>query len=80
MGTIILSALVAHTAWHWMIDRASLLRQYRFQWPALDAAFLASTARWMMVIVILFGAIWFAFGALRNRVERAQERKAARVG
>jgi hypothetical protein len=30
MGTIILSALVAHTAWHWMLDRAALLRQYRF--------------------------------------------------
>ena len=30
MGTIILSALVAHTAWHWMIDRADHLRQYRF--------------------------------------------------
>jgi hypothetical protein len=30
MGTIILSALIAHTAWHWMLDRAALLRQYRF--------------------------------------------------
>lgn len=29
MGTIILSALVAHTAWHWMLDRAATLRQYR---------------------------------------------------
>jgi hypothetical protein len=80
MGTIILSALVAHTAWHWMIDRAVVLRQYRFQWPALDAALLASAARWMMVLVILFGAIWFAFGALRNRMERGQESKPARVG
>ena len=25
MGTIILSALVAHTGWHWMIDRAGPL-------------------------------------------------------
>ena len=23
MGTIILSAIVAHTAWHWMIERGS---------------------------------------------------------
>jgi hypothetical protein len=63
-----------------MIDRASVLRQYRFEWPALDAAFLASAARWMMVVVILFGAIWLVFSALRNRVERGQESKAARVG
>src|SRR5437763_10878690 len=35
VGTIVLSALVAHTAWHWMIDRGSILRQYEFEWPAL---------------------------------------------
>lgn len=29
MATIILSALVAHTGWHWMIDRADHLRQFR---------------------------------------------------
>src|SRR5581483_3747558 len=28
MGTIILSALVAHTGWHWMLERWDLLRQY----------------------------------------------------
>lgn len=29
MGTIILSALIAHTGWHWMIERAEVLKQYR---------------------------------------------------
>ena len=29
MGTIILSALVAHTGWHWMIERFDHLRQFR---------------------------------------------------
>lgn len=29
MGTIILSALVAHTAWHWMIERAGYLELFR---------------------------------------------------
>ena len=32
MGTIILSALVAHTAWHWMTERFDRLRQFRFAW------------------------------------------------
>ena len=45
MGTIILSALVAHTAWHWMIDRGRNLSQ--FDWPALTAAGLASAVRWL---------------------------------
>ncbi|TMH23621.1 MAG: HupE/UreJ family protein, partial [Betaproteobacteria bacterium] len=51
IGTIILSALVAHTAWHWMIERAERLR--RFPWPSLDAAFLASAMRWLMLILLL---------------------------
>ena len=42
MGTIILSALVAHTGWHWMIDRGEQLAQFRFVWPVLTAATLAS--------------------------------------
>src|SRR5260370_32821268 len=35
IGTIVLSALVAHTAWHWMLERGDRLSQ--FPWPALDA-------------------------------------------
>src|SRR5205823_4353156 len=33
MGTVLLSALVAHTAWHWLLDRGAVLRQYRLAWP-----------------------------------------------
>jgi hypothetical protein len=58
MGTIILSALVAHTAWHWMIDRWGQLRQFRFQWPVMDAAFLAVALRWAMVMVALGALMW----------------------
>src|SRR5579864_161030 len=46
MGTIILSALVAHTGWHWMTERADRLRQFSFTWPAINAAFLAGAIRW----------------------------------
>jgi hypothetical protein len=58
MGTIILSALVAHTAWHWMIERGERLRQFPFVWPALTAAILASMMHWLMGILILAGAVW----------------------
>jgi hypothetical protein len=34
-GVILLSAIVAHTAWHWMTERYGLLQQ--FNGPALDA-------------------------------------------
>ena len=58
MGTIILSALVAHTAWHWMIDRWGTLRQFPFPRPVVNAAFLATSMRWAMVVVALAGLVW----------------------
>ena len=75
MGTIILSALVAHTAWHWMIERATVLSQYRLQWPAVNVALLASAMRWMMVLVILAGMLWLLLGPLRDRIDRGTARK-----
>lgn len=68
MGTIILSALVAHTAWHWMVDRADRLRLYQFHWPAVNAALLASAMFWLMLIVIFAALLWLVFGVLRRRV------------
>lgn len=69
MGTIILSALVAHTAWHWMTERWDKLRQFPFQWPTLNAAFLASAMRWLMALLILAGLIWMISGFLRQRTQ-----------
>ncbi len=66
MGTIILSALVAHTAWHWMMERYDRLRQFRFEWPEINAAFLASTLRWLMLLVIVAGLWWLGSGVLRR--------------
>jgi len=65
-GTIIASALVAHTGWHWMIERADRLRQFRFEWPALDAALLASVLRWLMVILTLVGLVWLGLLVFRH--------------
>jgi hypothetical protein len=59
VGTIILSAIIAHTAWHWMTARFETLRQFQFVWPALTAAFMLWVVRWLMVIVVLAGLLWF---------------------
>ena len=69
MGTIILSALVAHTAWHWMLDRGNALRAYRFQWPAFDAAFLVGLMRASMVTIVAACALW-AMSALGRRLSQ----------
>jgi hypothetical protein len=67
VGTIILSALVAHTGWHWMIDRAERLRQFHFQWPVFTAALLARALQWLMLLVILAGLVWL-LGLASRRV------------
>jgi hypothetical protein len=66
VGTILLSALVAHTAWHWMLDRFTTLREYRFQWPAFDLALLQGAMRAMMLLLVLTGALWLMFGLYRQ--------------
>lgn len=67
VGTIMLSALVTHTAWHWMDERWELLRKFTFEWPMLDAAFFAGALRWMMLLVVAAGLYWVVFGVLRPR-------------
>jgi len=67
MGTIILSAFVAHTAWHWMLDRGAVLRQYHFTLPALDWATLAAGMRGLMLLLIVGGAAW-GVAELRRRL------------
>jgi hypothetical protein len=66
IGTVLLSALVAHTAWHWMSDRYTALRQYTFQWPELDAAFLAGAMRALMLLLIIVGLGWVMLGLSRR--------------
>jgi hypothetical protein len=58
MGAILLSAIVAHTAWHWTADRFDLLRQV--PWPGL-AADAISVVRWVMAIAALASLAWLAF-------------------
>jgi hypothetical protein len=54
MGIIVLSALVAHTAWHWMIDRADVL--WQTPWPQPTLAGLMTLARWIVAVAVTVGA------------------------
>jgi hypothetical protein len=56
IGTILLSALVAHTAWHWALDRGTALWAYPF--PQLSLQDLAAGIRLLMVIVAAAGLVW----------------------
>src|SRR5215470_15329941 len=67
IGVIILSALVAHTGWHWMLDRGAVLAKFPF--PTLDAAFFASLMRGAMAVLILAALVWLASGFVRRFME-----------
>jgi hypothetical protein len=77
MGTIILSALVAHTGWHWMLERGAILG--RFPLPVLDAAFLAGALRWLIAILIVPGVIRAGLRMVRRRSERSSETLGAQI-
>jgi hypothetical protein len=76
IGTILLSALLAHTGWHWLIERFDRLRQFRFEWPAMSAALLAAATRWLMLAVIAGGLAWLVFGVLLPAARRRAEEEA----
>jgi hypothetical protein len=59
-GTVILSALVAHTAWHWMTERVGRLSEYRFAWPLLTAGTGAAILHWLTLAVLAAVVIWLA--------------------
>jgi len=58
MGVIVLSAFLAHTGWHWFLDRGAETLQYQFVVPVLDATFAAMVLRWIMLGLIALGALW----------------------
>ncbi len=67
MGTIILSALVAHTALHWTSERVDRLRQFHFEWPAFSLAWFEDATLWLVLLLTLAGAVWFLSRVLQRR-------------
>ncbi|MEQ1910409.1 MAG: HupE/UreJ family protein [Vicinamibacterales bacterium] len=59
-GTILLSGYVAHTAWHWTIDRGMQLSLFNAQLglPVFDQRLLAPAIRWGMLALIIATLIW----------------------
>jgi hydrogenase/urease accessory protein HupE len=70
VGVIILSALAAHTGWHWMIDRGNIL--WQTEWPRLDASALATLARWVAGVLLAAAAARLLSRLWTRRTEPAQ--------
>lgn len=76
-GTILLSAIVAHTAWHWMTERGGQLFQFRWEpsLPVFDLALLAAAMRWGMLLLIIVLMLWL-MSFVFPRMEQAAGRPA----
>ena len=78
MGTILISAVLAHSGWHWMSDRARELAVYRFEWPSMNYVFFASLIRWIMLLIVI-GAILGALVQAYDRFLKAGKRELSQL-
>jgi len=64
---IVLSALVAHTAWHWTTERAEQLREFSV---SFDPGVLATAFR-VLIVILLIAGVWWLIS--RSRVQRTAD-------
>ena len=71
LGTIILSGILAHSGWHWTVDRFKAFRLYDFTLPEFTPAFAAELLRYAMAAVAIGGVLWLVsvFTKSRGRSE-----------
>jgi hypothetical protein len=58
VGIILLSALVAHSAWHWMAERWGALMDYDIRMPIVNSDFYTGLWQWGMLIVVAASVLW----------------------
>jgi hypothetical protein len=79
IGTIVLSALAGHVAWHWMVDRGASLAAY--SWPGVSIPSLATAIEWTVLMgLVVAGLVAFSLLAGRARSGSASSGKTARFG
>lgn len=66
IGCILLSALLAHSAWHWMLERGAQLQLFTFQLPIFDNLFYAALMRWGMLLIVVIGCFWLTYELFRR--------------
>lgn len=64
VGVIILSAFVAHTGWHWLLERGEALLKFPF--PVIDLQFIASAMRGALAALVLAALIWLVHGTMKR--------------
>ena len=77
VGTILFSALVAHTGWHWMSERAAQLSLFDIEigLPVFNLALLASAMRWTMLLLIIVGLLWLMYSLFPQTRDDDEEKR-----
>ena len=70
MGVIVFSAIVAHTAWHWMTDRWDALKQ--FTPPSVDSVGLLAAVRVLLLVTVAAAVTWWVNTRMRPRPRREE--------
>jgi hypothetical protein len=58
IGIIVLSAIVAHASWHWMIDRLGVF--WQTPWPSMTMSGFYHLAQWIFAVLLAAGAYTLA--------------------
>ena len=72
-GVIVLSAILAHTGWHWMLDRGGALLQYDISMPLVTTSLWLTAGRWMMLLMLVLVTLW----GLKGPFDRIADRGAS---
>lgn len=83
VGKIILSALVAHTSWHWMTERWGQLVAYDIRLPAWSPAVASALLGWLLLALVSVAAAWglsWLYGRLAPRLVDPQDMRTDDVG
>ena len=70
-GIIVLSALAAHTAWHWMIERGQAWWLHPLPQP--DAADLAELLAWASAALVVGALLWSMRGRLQHLMTAGED-------
>lgn len=66
VGVIVLSVVVAHTAWHWMAERFAALREFNLRWDDVVAALANSGLPWLAAALLVAVLAWIGLRQLHR--------------
>ena len=59
LGIIVISALVLHTAWHWMLERYMIVSAYQFNAPSLSSISWDEYMNWGLLLLFITLILYF---------------------